>query len=228
MQGEKVYMSDIITIPYTYLIGWSELNLWYYGCRYAEGCSPNDLWVKYFTSSKLVKNIRNAHGEPDVLDIRKTFNDKISTRLWEIEVIKRMGIVRDKRFLNQRNPGGLEDFMAKRGSIPWNKGKTGLWKNPYKGTVNRYTDDHRKIISFTTKEAMDKLDPEFKKEYYKNRDSCNNRIWINKEGKLKRIKPEFLNEYLDDNWSTGKLQLRDNSGKFITKEKYSKETTNGN
>ena len=75
---------------------------------------------------------------------------------------------------------------------------------------------------------MNKLDPEFKKEYYKNRDSCNNRIWINKEGKLKRIKPEFLNEYLDDNWSTGKLQLRDNSGKFITKEKYSKETTNGN
>jgi hypothetical protein len=228
MQGEFNNMSEVNTIPYTYLVGWTELNLWYYGCRYADGCSPSDLWVKYFTSSKLVKNIRKMHGEPDVINVRKTFDDKLSTREWEIKVIHRMGIVRDKRFLNQRNPGGLEDFMAKKGTIPWNKGKTGVWKSPYKGITGRYTKEHMKVISEKTKEAMDKINPEFKKEYYKNRDSCNNRIWINKEGKLKRIKPEFLNEYLDDNWSAGKLQLRDISGKFITKEKYSKETTNGN
>lgn len=223
MQGEFNNMSEVNTIPYTYLVGWTELNLWYYGCRYADGCSPSDLWVKYFTSSKLVKNIRKMHGEPDVINVRKTFDDKLSTREWEIKVIHRMGIVRDKRFLNQRNPGGLIEFVRKY-HVPWNKGKI----SPIKGKTGIYTSEQLLLIKQKTKEAMDKLDPEFKKEYYKNRDSCNNRIWINKEGKLKRIKPEFLNEYLDDNWSAGKLQKRDLFGKFITKEKYSKETTNGN
>jgi hypothetical protein len=41
--------------PYTYLIGWSHLNKWYYGRRTAKGCHPSELWVKYFTSSKSVK-----------------------------------------------------------------------------------------------------------------------------------------------------------------------------
>lgn len=58
--------------PYTYLIGWSEHNLWYYGVRYANSTIPeNDLWVKYFSSSKYVKDIRKEFGEPDVIQIRK-------------------------------------------------------------------------------------------------------------------------------------------------------------
>ena len=36
--------------PYTYLIGWSNLNKFYYGVRYGKGCHPSDLWVKYFGS----------------------------------------------------------------------------------------------------------------------------------------------------------------------------------
>lgn len=43
---------------YTYLIGWSEYDIWYYGVRYAKGCNPADLWVKYFTSSKFVREFR--------------------------------------------------------------------------------------------------------------------------------------------------------------------------
>lgn len=29
---------------YTYLIGWSSHNKFYYGVRYAKGSNPNELW----------------------------------------------------------------------------------------------------------------------------------------------------------------------------------------
>ena len=62
-------------IPYTYLIGWSKLNKYYYGVRYAKNCHPSDLWTKYFTSSKYVKQFREENGEPDIIEIRKTFSN---------------------------------------------------------------------------------------------------------------------------------------------------------
>ena len=58
--------------PYTYLLGWSEHNTWYYGVRYAKGCHPSDIWKKYFTSSKHVKNFVKMHGDPDVIEDRKS------------------------------------------------------------------------------------------------------------------------------------------------------------
>jgi len=45
----SIYQSNL---PYTYLIGWSNLNTWYYGRRTSKNCHPSDLWQKYFTSSK--------------------------------------------------------------------------------------------------------------------------------------------------------------------------------
>lgn len=44
-----------IYIPYTYLIGWSKLNWWYYGAEFAKIkkiANPSNLWTTYFTSSK--------------------------------------------------------------------------------------------------------------------------------------------------------------------------------
>ena len=60
---------------YTYRIKWSKNNISYYGVRYAKNCHPNDLWVTYFTSSKFVKIQREKCGEPDTIQIRKTFGD---------------------------------------------------------------------------------------------------------------------------------------------------------
>lgn len=95
------------TKPYTYLIGWSHLNTWYYGVRYCKGCRPTDLWTKYFTSSNNVKLFRKKHGEPDVVQVRKTFADAESARLWEHRVLVRMGIKRDSRFLNSHDMIGF-------------------------------------------------------------------------------------------------------------------------
>jgi hypothetical protein len=87
--------------PYTYLIGWSKLNVWYYGVRFAKRCHPSELWVTYFTSSKVVKTYRSDHGEPDIVEIRKTFNDVKSARNWETKVLKRLKVISSKHWLNQ-------------------------------------------------------------------------------------------------------------------------------
>lgn len=90
---------------FTYLIGWSVLDRWYYGVKWAKGCNPADLWVKYFTSSKVVAAMRLEHGEPDVVEIRQVFDDNKSARIWEERVIDRLKAVNSPRWLNRANKG---------------------------------------------------------------------------------------------------------------------------
>lgn len=92
-----------MSIPYTYLIGWSKFDRWYYGVRYAHDCSPTDLWKKYFTSSDIVKEFRKQYGEPDVIEIRKTFDDAASAKLWEEKILKRLKVKNSDRWLNRND-----------------------------------------------------------------------------------------------------------------------------
>lgn len=95
-----------MNIPYTYLIGWSELNVYYYGVRYAQDCHPNDLWQTYFTSSEHVENFVREHGAPDIREVRHTFcqEDRISkARLWETKVLKKMKVVEKDNWLNKHD-----------------------------------------------------------------------------------------------------------------------------
>jgi hypothetical protein len=101
-------ISMTIYQPYTYLIGWTKLDLWYYGVRFAKDCYPGDLWVTYFTSSKYVQEVRELHGEPDVLEIRKTFDTKEKAILWEHKVLKRIGVVGSDRWLNKSTAMGFD------------------------------------------------------------------------------------------------------------------------
>jgi hypothetical protein len=55
-----------MTTPYTYLIGWPEIDHWYYGVRFAKGCNPSDFWSEYKTSSKYVKKFILENGEPEI------------------------------------------------------------------------------------------------------------------------------------------------------------------
>lgn len=91
-------------IPYTYLIGWSKQNLWYYGSEYKNNKSkvanPANLWNTYFTSSKRVATLRKEFGEPDVIQIRKIFTTAIETASWETRVLKRMNVVKKYMWLN--------------------------------------------------------------------------------------------------------------------------------
>ena len=96
-----------MTQPFTYLIGWSTLNVWYYGVRYSSGCSPKYLWTVYFSSSKRVKNFIEIHGDPDIVEIRKTFDTQEKARLHEHTVLRRIKAKRDPKFLNSHDMVGF-------------------------------------------------------------------------------------------------------------------------
>lgn len=89
--------------PYTYLIGWSKLDRWYYGVRYSINCNPNDLWNPYKTSSEIVKKFLEEHGEPDIITVRKIFADVDSAKIWEEKVLKRMHVVSSPKWLNMND-----------------------------------------------------------------------------------------------------------------------------
>jgi len=91
-------------IPYTYLIGWSELNQWYYGRRTAKNCHPSDLWTKYFTSSKYVKELVKIYGRPDIIQIRRTFpGDSKKCCKWESRVLEKMNVQNNPLWVNKKN-----------------------------------------------------------------------------------------------------------------------------
>jgi hypothetical protein len=117
------------TTPYTYLIGWPELDRWYYGSRYAIGCDPSDLWVRYFTSSRQVADFRKVHGEPTVRIIRKVFQDANSVRLWEHRVLKKLKVIYNDRWLNKTDnkaiapmSGELNPMFGKTGELSFRWG----------------------------------------------------------------------------------------------------------
>jgi hypothetical protein len=102
-------MSDTIYLPYTYLIGWSKLNKYYYGVRYSHKANPKDLWVIYFTSSKFVKQFVSVYGDPDIIQIRKTFISRDAAIAWEARAINKLKADLREDFLNRNNP--LNGFM---------------------------------------------------------------------------------------------------------------------
>ena len=61
------------------------------------------MWSTYFTSSKLVAKARLELGEPDVIEVRKTFSDKHSAQLWESKFLTRIRASTNPKFLNQSN-----------------------------------------------------------------------------------------------------------------------------
>lgn len=82
--------------PFTYLIGWSELNKYYYGVRYSKNCQPESLWTTYFTSSNYVNEYREKYGEPDIIQVRKVFNNEQDACTWEYKFLSKV-LNSDKR-----------------------------------------------------------------------------------------------------------------------------------
>lgn len=100
---------NLNTLPYCYLIGWSNLGKFYYGVKFARGSHPNTFWKNYFTSSQVVKQYRAVHGEPDIIQIRKIFPISKYRNLelaqdaavkYEQKVLKKAKLIKKKNFLN--------------------------------------------------------------------------------------------------------------------------------
>lgn len=185
-----------IYTPYTYLIGWSDYDLWYYGarwsvkkkCLYESGCHPDDLWVAYFTSSKKVKEMIEKCGNPDIIQIRKTFNTRLECQEWEKRVLIRMKTKSDPRWLNDgcyATPPASHNEETRRKISQGNKGKkrTPEMKARYSKSKTgiKFTEEHRRNISLAvsgkkpTEESNKKKSLSIKKLRWYNNGQINKR-----------------------------------------------------
>ena len=100
-------------LAYTYLIGWTNLNKWYYGLRWGNvklDIKPeDDLWVKYFTSSNHVKQFILENGQPDIIQIRKKFKCIEKAKIWENKVLKKLNVSKSEKFLNKTDNFTIEN-----------------------------------------------------------------------------------------------------------------------
>lgn len=111
----------------------------YYGVRYAAGCSPDELWITYFTSSKRVKELIERDGiNAFMYEVRKIFKDVNGARLWECKVLKRMNVVHNDKFLNQTDNISISPLFNK--SM---LGKFGPEHNRF-GKKNKFLSDYNK------------------------------------------------------------------------------------
>jgi len=160
-----------IYTPYTYLIGWTKYDKWYYGVRYAKNCHPSDLWVKYFTSSKHVKEFREINGEPDVIQIRKKFNNHKDALIWEECVLRRLKVSKSDKWLNITHNRGFpllselpEDVQRRRSELISKSSKS----RSYPGRVisekskEKSRKTHKKIWKSYTKEEYEKRCEKFR------------------------------------------------------------------
>lgn len=101
--------------PYTYLIGWSSYNRYYYGIEFKNSklgiANPANLWTTYFTSSKTVQHLRLKYGEPDIVQVRKVFHNRETAIKWEQKVLRRMKVLQNDKWINC-NIGGAVVLSA--------------------------------------------------------------------------------------------------------------------
>lgn len=99
-----------MSIPYTYFLYHKPTGKKYYGVRWAKNCSPDDLWVTYFTSSKYVKMLIEQYGKESFdFEIRKTFSDVDSAISWEKKVLIRMNVLNNDSWLNKNISGSIKN-----------------------------------------------------------------------------------------------------------------------
>lgn len=164
--------------PYTYYVSWSSLDRHYYGVRYAQNCNPDDFWISYFTSSKLVKKYREEFGEPDVIEVRRVFDDARSAKRWEAKVLKKLNVLKSDRWLNANISG--EHFF-----------------------VEKHSEETKKKM----RENNASKRPEMRKEIAKRQTGENNSFYgkkhteESKKSRSKKLKGFYW-------WNDGKTQLR--------------------
>lgn len=78
MSSNVIYSAH--KLEYVYLIRHKDSGRFYCGCQYGNKCHPNNFWVTYFTSSRIIKTILEVEGLDsfEVLEIiPRPLNDAI-------------------------------------------------------------------------------------------------------------------------------------------------------
>lgn len=164
-----------IYTPYTYFIEWTSHNMRYYGvrfatkanCLYESGCHPDDFWVTYFTSSKLVKDFIKKYGQPDIIRIDKTFKTSKEARDYEHNILTFLDVRNNSLWLNKSSGKCLETSGPK--SEQTKKKISDSQKGVKRGPPSK---EHREKISAAnkgkkvtrSKEHQEKLNEAWKKQ----------------------------------------------------------------
>ena len=180
------------TTPYTYLIGWPELGRWYYGSRYALGCDPSELWVRYFTSSKKVADFRKVHGEPTVKIIRKVFQDTNSVRMWEHRVLKKLKVIYNDRWLNKTDNKAIAPMP---GELNPMFGKTGELSHRFGAALS---DESKKVIG---KKSRLKKGNEQREKW---KESRAGKVWITNGSRDRLIGKDEVDIFINNGWTKGR------------------------
>lgn len=91
------------TIPYYYRILDLETGIYYLGCKFAQGCSPETFWVSggYFTSSETIHSIIEESGTERFKVCKVVpMKDPLS---YETRVLKKLDCKNHSMFYNQHN-----------------------------------------------------------------------------------------------------------------------------
>jgi len=89
-------------VAYTYFLYNKITDEKYYGARYACGCNPKELWITYFSSSKLVTQRIQEYGKSSFeFEVRKVFTTAKEARDWEERVLRRLDVLHRDDWLNQ-------------------------------------------------------------------------------------------------------------------------------
>lgn len=184
--------------PFTYLIGWSELNKYYYGVRYSKNCQPESLWTTYFTSSNYVNEYREKYGEPDIIQVRKVFDNEQDACSWEYKVLSKV-LNSDKRDMWINKAVGHNEYAID------NEVKEKISKSRKKYIENRTPeqaerDYQARLKAGASKESRQKISQKakerFQNEEYRNH--FKEKYWENCEynEKISKRVTEF---YTDEN-----------------------------
>lgn len=136
---------------YVYYLEWPTGKK-YIGIRKSETI---DLWIKYFTSSKVVKKYRETNGEPHIIEIIEKFDDFNDAAKLEQKLLTENNAAVDETWLNRTN-GNLK-FLCK-GHSPETRqkiGKVHLGKKRPESTILKMKEARKKqVITEESKKKM--------------------------------------------------------------------------
>jgi len=133
--------------PFTYLIKFKETGQLYYGSKTAKGCHPDDLWTKYFTTSKVVESLISEYNKEsfEIIHI-KLHATKEAALKWETMYLISVDAARNENYLNKTNGGN--NFVGISHSEEWKiemSIRNSADNNPFYGKT--HTDETRNILS---------------------------------------------------------------------------------
>lgn len=88
-------------MPFTYFIYHKPTGTKYYGIRYAKNSKPEDLWTKYFTSSKRVKKLIEKYGVDSFeVQVRVVHHSREYLLKVENRVLRKFNVTSNPEWLN--------------------------------------------------------------------------------------------------------------------------------